>query len=92
MYKVEFGLLPTNIISLFDVGEDNRYETRQRGNFVQLYIRTTMRSMCLSVVGVQLWNKLSVSQKNCRSIYNFKKMLKSIIIDRYVINEVNWVM
>ena len=76
MYRVRFGLVPKNII-------------RQRGNFVQLYSRTTMRAMCLSVVGVRLWNNLSVSQKNCRSVYNFKKMLKSIIIDRYVINEVN---
>ena len=89
MYRVKFALVPTNIISLFYVGEDNRYETRQRGNFVQLYIRTTMRAMCLSVVGVRPWNNLSVSQTNCRSVYNFKKMLKSIISDRYVINEVN---
>ena len=92
MYRVRFGLVPKNIISFFYVGEDNRYETRQRGNFVQWYIRTTMRAnwaMCLSVVGVQLWNNLSVSQKNCCSVYNFKKMLKSIIIDRYVINEAN---
>ena len=86
MYRVKFGLVPTNIISLFDVGEDNRYETRQRGNSVQLYIRTTMRAMCLHVVGVRLWYNLSVSQKNCRSVYNFKKMLKCIIIDRFVIN------
>ena len=89
MYRVKFGLLPKNIINLFDVGEDNRYETRQRGHFVQLYIRTTTRAMCLSVVSVRLWNYLSVSQKTFRSVYNFKKMLKSIIIDRYVINEVN---
>ena len=68
MYRVKFGLVSTHIISLFDVGEDNRYETRQRGNFVHLYIRTTMRAMCLSVVGVRLWNNLPVSQTNCRCL------------------------
>ena len=40
MYRVKFGLVSTNIISLFDVEEDNRYETRQRGNFVQLYLHS----------------------------------------------------
>ena len=59
MYRVKFALVPNNIISLFDVGENNRYETRQIGNIVQLYIRTTMRAMCLSIAGVRLWNELS---------------------------------
>ena len=41
------------------------HDTRQAGHFKNMYYRTTLKSMCLSIIGPVMWNKLHTDLKNC---------------------------
>ena len=63
MFKVKYQLLPTSVLRFFHFIDDNYcYIIRQIGNFKQIYVRTTMKTVCISTVGVKLWNSLSARQ------------------------------
>ena len=51
MFKVKNNLLPIGIQSLFTINS-NSYNTRQSGKFNQKYVRTTIKSITVSVAGV----------------------------------------
>ena len=53
MFKVKNNVLPIGIQSLFKINS-NSYNTRQSDKFNQKYVRTTMKSMTVSVAGVKL--------------------------------------
>ena len=53
MFKVKNNVLPIGIQSLFTINS-NSYNTRQSDKFIQKYVRTTMKSMAVSVAGVKL--------------------------------------
>lgn len=55
MYKAKNKVLPNNIQKWFKE-RDSRYNLRRRGNLSQSMARTTLKSMCISVNGVRLWN------------------------------------
>ena len=64
MYKANTHKLPINIQQLFSVDEFTYYNTRQLKNMKQVYIRTTLKSKCISICGVKLWNSLTEKKKN----------------------------
>ena len=53
MFKVKNNLLPIGIQSLFTINSDSN-NTTQSGKFNQNIVRTTMKSMTVSVAGVKL--------------------------------------
>lgn len=58
MYKAKNNLLPGDIQQLF-LNREGRYNIRAKCNFKQLCVRTTLKSFCVSICGVKLWNRLS---------------------------------
>lgn len=72
-YKARNNLLPGNLQKLFKERE-GRYEYRHKLNFQQPKARTTLKSMCISVKGVKLWNGLPDEIKKSNNNYHFKKM------------------
>ena len=83
MYKAKHDMLPRNIQSFFDYGASHHYNTRQKDNFVLKLVRTTSKSMCVSVTGPKLWNSLELSIQMSRNIYIFKRKLKQKYIQEY---------
>ena len=73
MYKIYNKLMPSNIILRYEIVH-TAHNTRQAGNF---------KSMCLSVKGPSMWNKLPDDVKNCANVFVFKKKYKKMLIDRY---------
>ena len=71
-FKVKNNFLPIGIQSLFTVNS-NSYNTRQNGKFNQKYVRTTMKSIKVSVAGVKLWNSLKTYITTINRICVFKK-------------------
>ena len=67
---------------LFNV-EEKAYDTRGNHNFRQIWVRTNLKSMCISVYGVKLWNSFQNKFKVCESEKGFKNMLKSEMIGTY---------
>ena len=82
MYKIYNKLMPSNIISRYEIVH-TAHNTRQAGNFKNRYCRTTLKSMCLSVKGPSMWNKLPDDVKNCANVFVFKKKYQKMLIDRY---------
>ena len=82
---MEKNVLPIGIQSLFTINS-NSYNTRQRGKFNQKYVRTTMKSMTVSVAGVKLWNFLKTNITAINKMCVFKKMCKSYFLGKYINN------
>ena len=77
MFKVKNNLLPEGIQSLFTINS-NSYNTRKNGKFNQKYVRTTMKSMTVSVAGVKLWNSLKTNITTIKKIVYSRKCLNFI--------------
>ena len=60
MFKVKNNVFPIGKQSLFTINS-NSYNTRQSGKFNKKYVRTTMKSMTVSVAGVKLWNPIKTN-------------------------------
>lgn len=82
MYKVNNNLLPRSIQELFEP-RDNHYNLRGSCMYKNKKTRTNIKSRCLSVKGVTLWNNLDTELKTCSSIRKFKIMYKSKVFDKY---------
>ena len=82
MYKAKNRQLPGNIQHLFR-NREGGYYLRGEGNFTILSIRTKMKSFCISITGVKLWNKLSEELKQSPNINQFKKRYKNMLISGY---------
>ena len=85
MFKVKNVLPIQSIQSLFTINS-NSYNTRQSGRFYQKYVRTTMKSMTVSVNSVKLWNSLKTNITTINKICVFKKMCKSYFLGKYINN------
>lgn len=83
MYKAKNKVLPNNIQKWFKE-RDSRYNLRRRGNLSQSMARTTLKSMCISVNGVRLWNNLPVTIKESKHIVQFKRRFKMSILEKYI--------
>ncbi len=88
MYKTK-KILPGNIQKKILNGEE-RYNLRRKCNFKHLYVCTTLRSFCISVCGVKLWNRLSLVLKQCPSVTQFKKQYKRMVLIMYMEEERIW--
>ena len=54
---------------------DRGHITRQNNTFKQVFARTTLKSQCISVQGIQLWNSLENSIKSANTIFDVPKTL-----------------
>ena len=82
MYKAKNHQLPKNIQNLFHHRQGG-YKLRGEFNFKTLSRRSTMKSFCVSMAGVKLWNNLSEELKQCPNINQFKVMYKDMLFTRY---------
>ena len=63
----------------------------QPDKFTQKFACTNMKSMSLSIKGVQLWNSLDSSKKFCQNVHLFKKIIKlKFVIVIYLICNYLW--
>ena len=84
MYKIYNNLMPSNILSYFCmVHMSHDHDTRQAGHFKNMYCRTTLKSMCLSIRGPAMWNKLHSDLKNSTTVNMFKKRYKTFLVSEY---------
>ena len=82
IYKARNKGLPANIQRLFMDREGNYYLRREL-NLKHLGSRLNLKSMCVSVKGVSLWNHLPEEIQKCRNIIQFKIRYKQNILDKY---------
>ncbi len=74
-FKAKNKPLPANVQRVF-CDRDGGHYIRANFNFKIHGVRTNMRSFCISICGVILWNTLKSELKQCSSMYQFKKMYK----------------
>uniref|UniRef100_A0A1A8V1C6 Uncharacterized protein n=1 Tax=Nothobranchius furzeri TaxID=105023 RepID=A0A1A8V1C6_NOTFU len=80
--KVMNNLMPKQIQDLFQIRE-SVYDLRGYKMFRQPKVRTKMKQLCVSCVGVDVWNKLDQEQKDCSTMVKFKGRFKSNVIEYY---------
>jgi hypothetical protein len=86
VYKAKNEQLPENIQSLFLKSIDvHTHNTRSssKGNFNVKFCRTRLKSMSISIVGVKLWNQLSVDLHDVSFVSLFRKKLKKYFLSNY---------
>ncbi len=71
MFKAKNRVLPENLLKLFVfTSEDGNH--RRRFDFKHQVARTTLKQMCISVVGVKIWNSQQLQDlKGCTDTYRF---------------------
>ena len=82
MYKARNKQLPANIQVLFSDREGG-YNLRGELKLKTAFARIKVKSFCISVCGVQLWNNMNVEIMQCSNMIQFKKRYKQNIIMRY---------
>ena len=80
MYKVKYNLLPKNILKLFHSRDECCHVTRQRDTFKQIYVRTALKAVCLTTVGIKLWNSLSACLRKFQNNSMFKKGTNHLLL------------
>ena len=84
MYKIYNKLMPNNFLSRFKmVHTTHAHNTCQENNFETKYCRTTLKSMCISVKGANMWNCLNKNIKHCTNVFAFKKRYRSLLVSKY---------
>ena len=84
MFKAYCYILPMNVQNNFKIYE-SRYSSRHTCNFKQIYVRTNLKSMRISVTGVKLWNCLDNLLINCKNVRYFKKCYTDKLLNSYVL-------
>ena len=57
MFKAYRYILPMNVQFFLKIHE-SQYSSRHKCKFKQIYVRTNLKSMCISVTGAKLWNSI----------------------------------
>ena len=83
MFKAYNMMLPINLQVMFSVVKDINYSTRQINKFKVKYVRTQIKSMATSVIGVKLWNSLGQESQRCYSIHTFTDYVKKSFFKKY---------
>ena len=79
MYKVNNSLLPCTIQKYFNFLKSvHSYNTRasSKTNLYCQTVKTKLKSFCISVKCVNLWNDLHENIKKSKTLISFKKELK----------------
>ena len=84
MFKAYHYILPMNVQQLFRIHE-SRYSSRHKCKLKQIYVRTNLQNMCISVTGVTLLNTLDNSMINCKKIHHFKKCFTVRLLNSYML-------
>ncbi len=82
IFKERNNALPENIQKMFQNREEI-HNLSGKLNFNQPRVRTTLKSMCMSVCGVTLWNSLDEEIKQSSSTIQFKNRFKKTILVKY---------
>ena len=69
MYKAFHFELPINLQNIFIIDKSIYYDTRSKFNFKLRYVRTKLKPMCVSVLGVKLWNALDDKVKSIQKSF-----------------------
>jgi hypothetical protein len=83
IYNANKRLLPNNLQALFKISSDSNHDTRQSNNIRQVFARTTLKSQCISIHGIKLWNSLDNNIKCAKNIHKFQQMYKKKIFKLY---------
>lgn len=82
VFRVKNNNIPNSIKNFFKLRERD-YHLRGLFIFENVKVRTNVKSRCISVMGVKLWNGLKDEFKQCAFLVRFKKMYKSKILSDY---------
>ena len=84
MFKAYKNQLPNKIQPLFTYGNrHSNFVTRQKSKFIIHYVRTSLKSHCISSAGPKLWNNLPESLRHCNNFSSFKSKCKEHILSSY---------
>ena len=87
MYKANYNsLLPCTIQKYFNFLKSvHTHNTRasSKNNLYCQTVKTKLKSFCISVKGVNLWNDLHENIKKSKTLISFKKELKKMYINSY---------
>ena len=73
MFKAHHNELPDSLQEMFNL-HVHIYDTRQKYTFSVHRAHTNVKSMCISIYGVNLWNSLHTAITSSRSLHVFKTM------------------
>ena len=82
MFKVHKHVLPPCMQDLFEERE-SPYPLRGTCIFNKGSAKTNIKGRCISVKGVNLWNKLDDELKMCTTITKFKSSFKCKALNKY---------
>lgn len=84
MFKARNNSLPGIVQKCFVTG---RGVVTWEENFIKQCVHTTKKSLCISMCGVDLWNRLADDLKKSTNVNHFKKLYKKQTLDRYLEEE-----
>ena len=82
MFTAYNNNLPINLQKLF-VKRMPLYSVSRTHQFMRENVRTNIRAMALPVLGVKLWNSISISLTSVRSLYTFKRLYVNTLLSNY---------
>ena len=85
MYKAFNMDLPNNIQSLFQIN-NHQYKTRQTDTLTVKQARTSLRSSCVTVKGIKIWNDLNENLKSLPNLHQFRRNMKYSLLAQYKSN------
>lgn len=84
IYRAKNYSLPNSLQTLFSEREGcKRYDLRGKNKLQQKGSRTTLKSMCITIKGTSLWNRLSEEVKTSKNLKQFKRRFKKEILELY---------
>ena len=84
MFRLHNDSLPSHFPPMFCLNRNiHTYPTRQSNKYHLCNPKTTMAMKSIRHSGPDIWNSLSVDIRNLKSVYTFKKSVKSILLSKY---------
>lgn len=62
---------------------EGKYNSRGKFNLKKCCVHISLKSVCISICGVTLWNGLDVELKQIKSIQRVKQMSKELLFERF---------
>ena len=83
IFRALNSLLPRSLTMLLDINVNNAVNTRSYGKLSHKYTRTSLKSRCISIIGIKYYNSLSKNITASNHLLEFKNKIKSSILDSY---------